>query len=236
MSRPLRLLAAILAALSFAWLVVVLRWSLWPLDPQLNNAVGLTSGQDFASFHAAGALARAGRAADAYDFALLRAAMAGVIGERASVFFMPWAYPPTFQLVLAPLAALRPDRALLVWATLMAIAIAVAGWLIGRRWWIAAVALIHPAFALALVYGQNGPLTALLLAAGYVAAERAPTRAGVAWGLLGFKPHLAFAALALAAVRGRWRTFAAAAATAAAVALLAVLALGIEPWLAFLEA
>ena len=58
----------------------------------LVDRLGRPVGTDFSAFYAAGALARAGEAAAAYDWARLHAFQQQMFGEGA--LFYSWSYPP----------------------------------------------------------------------------------------------------------------------------------------------
>jgi len=95
--------------------------------------------------------------------------------------------------------------------------------------------IASPGAFLNTFHGQNGFLTGALLGAACYYMDRRPVRAGIAIGLLAYKPHWALLfPIALAADR-RWRTFAAAAVTTAAFVAASIAALGVEPWIAFLD-
>jgi len=85
-----------------------------------------------------------------------------------------------------------------------------------------------------LGHGQNAFLSAALIGAGAGWLDRRPVLAGVAFGLLAFKPHLGLL-LPVALIAGaRWKTFAAAAVTVALFAGASVAAFGVEAWRGFL--
>ncbi|NMG00521.2 DUF2029 domain-containing protein [Aromatoleum toluolicum] len=153
---------------------------------------------------------------------------AGVVG------FAPWMYPPTFILLVLPLAYLPY---LIAWA----------GWLgITAVPYLLSLRRIVPdrlglPFALAappaffnLMYGQTGFLTAGLIGSGLLLLRSRPLWAGALIGLASVKPHfgmlIPFALLA----GGHWRAFAAASASVLALIALSVLTLGDDPWFAFI--
>jgi hypothetical protein len=188
---------------------------------------------DYASFYAAGALADAGRPLDAYDDAALQAAeeRATEPGVKHEYFFNP----PTFLLVMAPLARLPYLLSFclfelltgLFWLTL---GTRVAGG--GRAACLALMAV--PSFWWVLGEGQNSFLSAGLMAAGMLALPKRPGLAGVAFGALCYKPQLGLMIpVALLAAR-QWRALCTAAATVAASVGAVTLLCGIGIWRAFL--
>jgi len=148
--------------------------------------------------------------------------------------FFPFAYPPSFMLLLAPLAPLSFAAAYLAWIAPAALAYLTLGarllsWAVSARVALAALALL-PASTLTLVYGQSGFLTAALLLAALALLPARPLAAGVCIGLLTVKPQLGLLLpLALMAL-GAWRALAAAALTALALAAASALAFGAETW------
>jgi hypothetical protein len=214
-----------------------LAFSVWfgvvPVTTGLTNRLGLWAASDFIAFYAAARLAAAGDAAAAYHLPSFVAEFARVLDGQ--VPNIPWPYPPTVFLPLRPLSWLAPVPALWAWLAVLAVCAIAAAILMARRA-SAAVLVALPCVGNNLVSGQNGTITALLLAVIATAWTRSPTLAGVALGLLSYKPHLAVVPGVLALAFGCWRLLAVAAAVAAAWALLALIAFGWPIWLAFLAA
>ncbi|NMG44979.1 DUF2029 domain-containing protein [Aromatoleum toluvorans] len=170
----------------------------------------------------------AGREAARRIYGTLTDQQVGVVG------FAPWMYPPTFILLVLPLAYLPY---LAAWA----------GWLgVTALPYLLTVRRILPdrlglPFALAappalfnVMYGQTGFLTAGLIGSGLLLLRRRPVWAGVLIGLASVKPHfgalIPFALLA----GGHWRAFGAASASVLALIALSAVALGDDPWFAFI--
>jgi hypothetical protein len=101
--------------------------------------------------------------------------------------------------------------------------------------WAAAAALLFPGTAHSLLTGQNGVLSALIIAAGVLNLERRPVLAGAILGALSYKPHVAAAVYAALLIGRYWHALAASIAVALALALLSVGLFGTEPWVAFLR-
>ncbi|HKR90637.1 MAG TPA: glycosyltransferase family 87 protein [Phenylobacterium sp.] len=197
------------------------------LDP-----TGKPLGTDFVSFYAASELVLAGQSAAVYDPQAHRAAEIAIFGRDLGYF--AFFYPPMFLLTCAPLAMLSYLGALATWlaATFAAFAASLRGWLDRRIDWATVVAF--PAVFLTLGHGQNAFLTAALFSVGGLWLERRPILAGIAFGLLGFKPHLGIMLPVALAAGGRWKTIAAAAATLTAFAAMSYLAFGANTWRSFL--
>lgn len=151
-------------------------------------------------------------------------------------FSLFWQYPPTIYFLVAPLAALPYPAALAAWGAATAGLAAAAI----RSLWRARLPLIV-GFASAAAYegwitGQTGFLTAALLALAAGHADKRPLVAGIAAGLLTFKPQLGLLIPVAYAAAGCWRAFGAAAVTGALMAAASIVFFGAETWLAFFDA
>ena len=198
-----------------------------------NIQEGQPLGYDFITFWAASQLALAGHAQDAYTPLLFKAVQIAVPAASQNVVL--WFYPPSFYLVVLPLALL-PYMAS-YWAFMLS---TLAAYLLVLRrivrgstamWCIAAFSGLW----INLVHGQNAFLTAALAGAALLCIERRPVLAGLFIGLLAIKPHLALLfPVALIAI-GAWRTLITAAVTAITFTAIGTAALGIavlKGWLA----
>lgn len=224
--------AAIFAAAAFGVLYLGIGLaSAWRIDgPGLVN-VGLPLGRDFVTFWAASALTLAGAPEAVFDLARLHAAEMAAVG--APIPKTAWHYPPTFLLAILPLAAMPYVTALAAWLLVPVIAF----WAILRRMFdgpaVASLLLLFPAVALCLVSGQNGLITAALIAGALLALDARPLVAGFLFGLLTYKPHLAALVFPALVFGGHWRTLGVAVATGMAMVILSLAAFGFAPWLAF---
>ncbi|HTC18963.1 MAG TPA: glycosyltransferase family 87 protein [Stellaceae bacterium] len=197
-----------------------------PLDHPLTT--------DFASFYAAGDLANAGTPALAYDQAAHFAAEQRV--TEPGIQYQFFYYPPVFLLICALLARLPYLAAFIVFeAASLALYLVVTRRILDQPGRAALVPMLaFPAVFWTMGLGQNALLTAALFGAGILSVDRRPGWAGVLFGALCYKPHLALLIpVALAAGR-RWQAFAAAAATVAALALGSAGLFGWETWQAYL--
>ena len=198
-------------------------------DPQ-----GRPLGSDFTSFYATAKLAVEGHGADAYDFSKHFIAEKAAVGEQLDMYFS-FSYPPTFMLILAPLAYLPYLPAFFVWIALTLIFYAtMIRKIVGRNEAIM-LALAFPAVFWTIGHGQNALLTAGLLAGGLYFLERKPILAGILIGLLSFKPHLGILIPFVLMAAGHWRVFTAAAITTIIFAALSWLVFGTDVWMAFFQ-
>ena len=175
-----------------------------------------------------------------YDMAAHYAREQQIFG--AATPYYGWLYPPIFLLVAvsAGAAALsdRADR--LAGLELRALSSGhrrdpAAGRgenrAIARLW--LPVAAAFPAVFINLGHGQNGFLTAGLLAAALVALPRRPILSGILFGLLAYKPQFGLLIPVALLAAGQWRTMVAAGLTVVALAGLATMAFGSDIWWAF---
>src|SRR3954452_16454266 len=164
---------------------------------------GKPIGTDFSNPYAAGTLAWAGRAADAYDPALQHAAEREVFGGR-EVPFYGWHYPPFFFAVAALVAAVPYAWGLFIWlAASLASYLAAIRAILPRQETLL-LALAFPAVFVNLGHGPTGFLAPALLGFALRLLDRRPWIAGVLIGALAYKPQFgALIPLALLAGR-RW--------------------------------
>lgn len=210
-------------ALGFLWLLVSNRGG---LDPR-----GVPLGADFIIFYTASHLALTGNASLAYVNVAFLAAERTVVPASRGLFL--WAYPPTFQLVVSPLALAPYRAALAVWSGLglsayLAVIRALSK---DRRAWL--LALAFPGVFMNLSQGQAGFLTIALMGGGLIMLDRRPSLAGALLGLLVVKPHFGILLPLLLVASNRWRAIAGATASAAGLCLAATAAFGLSTWNAF---
>src|SRR5579863_2923010 len=178
-------------------------WTLAASAAILTIITGL--GRDFVCFHAAAQLALAGRPEAAFDLA----------SNNMGAAILPWFYPPTFLLVIAPFGLLPQIPALVAFELASAAALAPVARRIlpDRSAWL--VALATPAGVINALTGQNAFLTAALAGGALMCLDARPLVAGILVGLLAIKPHFAMMLL-LALIAGRhWRALASAVVTGA---------------------
>lgn len=190
---------------------------------------------DFLVFHAAVRAWAEGRLALVYDIDAFTAFQNAIYTDRFPnvVHFRPFFYPPTWLLMLLPLAWLAVGKA---YGVFMAITGAIATAVEGRRdawgWLLIATS---PAAVWVVLAGQNTFLSLGLLYGGLRLLDRSPAMAGLLLGLLAYKPQIwALVPLALLAAR-RWRALGWTIGTVLALALASLLLFGPGFWLAFLE-
>ena len=192
--------------------------------------MGKPLGADFSNYWSSSMLSLAGEPMAVYDFPRLIATQEAVTGVK---FPLAFSYPPTFLLMILPLALLPYLASLGAW-----LLVTLSNYLLVIRriaphpltpW----LALAFPGTFQNFIQGQNGFLSAALLGGGLVILDRFPLTGGMLLGALSYKPHLA-ALIPVALLAGRcWRALAGAVISAVALALLSALIFGLGTWKAF---
>ena len=204
------------------------------LSPSGVDPRGEPLGTDFSSFWAASKLALSGAPTRVYDVAAHYAVQRQAFGPQTGYY--AFFYPPIWLMLCLPLAML-PYLASLGLCLLATGAAYVA---VIRRYAEGALGVVpilaFPAVFLTIGHGQNSFLTAALFGAGALMMDRRPLLAGLLFGCLAFKPHLAVLLPVALAASGRWRVFFATGATAVALGLASLALFGLDTWKAFLAA
>lgn len=209
---------------------------LWATSHDGLDAAGRPLGTDFSNVWSAGRLTLEGVPDASYDMARHYAVQVREFG--AGVPFFGWCYPPMFLAIAAALATLPYVGALFVWqaATLPLYLFSVTRILGTHRREVLLAGLAFPAVFVNLTHGHNGFLTASLFGLGLAGLRSRPVLAGVAFGLLAYKPQfgvlLPFALMA----GGYWRAAISAAVTVTAISAISLAAFGPETWAAFFHA
>jgi hypothetical protein len=191
------------------------------------DALGIPLGFDFLAFHGGARMATEGRLAEAFDPYVFQTTLEQ---QAPSVGFgYHWLYPPAFGLMVQPFGYLPYGAAFWTWTILGLAAYGAAAWLLTRDRLAVLAAFAFSAVWVAAYHGQNSFfVAALAIAACYGLLARKDGFAGVAIGLLAFKPHLAVLFPLALICAGRWRAFAIAALTATAFTAAGVVILGTD--------
>ncbi|WP_127105028.1 glycosyltransferase family 87 protein [Pararhodobacter zhoushanensis] len=223
-SRLLRNRVLALVLIGFFYLAIYLAAQMRPTLGAGNSLV------DFDAFYIVGQLIAEGRAAQAYDPAVMAEIQSALLGHNS---FMPWTYPPMFDLVVAPLPLLpRGIAYALFTGVTLAFYLAMIARLSGTAF-LAVLLTMTPLIYINVNVGQNAFLTGGLVAVFVALSLRGKTSAGLPLGLMVIKPHLAVGLGVHALIAGRWRVLAVACTVALAFAALATLAFGPDIWTAF---
>ena len=185
---------------------------------------------DFNAFHIAGQLAQRGEIEKAYHFQSMAEVQSSVSGSQA---FLPWTYPPPFDLIVALLACFSCGLAysLFISGSLAAYVLTLRH--LANENYVPILIITFPALIINIRCGQNGFLTGALIGLTCFYLKKGSALAGVPLGLMIIKPHLAIALAIYTIANRRWKTVAVALVTATASALAATLILGTGVWAAF---
>lgn len=232
---------AVILALGYLALVVLLNLM---ADQQVRDRIGVLA-TDYTGFHSGALVLAEGPAEAVFDGERLATAQRRALVSRYgsdlsaeqhdSVSLFHWRYPPPIFFLVRPLAEVPAVPGYYLWgfallAPLLLSATRIVPGAVG-----VALALAMPATFLNFMFGQNGALTAGLIGLGLALADRRPLLAGVAVGLLCYKPQFAVLFPLVFLAGGNGRAFLAATVTVAAVVGLSVAVYGVAPWLAFLH-
>lgn len=189
---------------------------------------------DFDAFHIVAQHVWRGDLDQVYHFdALLKMQMEAAGGATG---FMPWTYPPQYDLLVAPLAFLPVGAGYLLFtAVTLALYVVTLRAIAGNN--LAQVlVLLFPALSITLGCGQNGFLTGALIGLVCLNMERRQVLAGLALGAMVIKPHLAIAVGVYLLATRRWTALATAAFVVLASSLLCTLLFSWQIWPAWLGA
>ena len=187
---------------------------------------------DFDAFYIVAQRVWLGDVEQAYHFDRFIKMQMDAAGGKFS--FMPWTYPPQFDLLLAPLALIPIGTAYFLFtaATLGFYLLTLRA--VAKSYFALVVILLSPALLFTLVCGQNGFLTGSLVGLACISFERRQLVAGLSLGMMVIKPHLAIAFAVYALLARRWITVITATTVILSSSILCTLLLGPQIWSAFL--
>ena len=187
---------------------------------------------DFDAFYIAGQMGWEGDMAAAYDKATMLGRQSALAGKS---IWMPWSYPPQFDLITMALSSVARGLSYLLFMTATFVPFVLVLRRIAGPYLPDVLFLGLPAFLITTAVGQNGFLSGLLMGLFALAWQQGRTSAGAYLGCMVIKPHLALGAGALALLSGRWRVAGLALAIVVGTSALATLVFGPQIWTAFLE-
>jgi len=215
-------------------------WSLYIWNvatPTLRDRSGNLKGTDFLHFYTLGSLALEHNGADLYDMKAQAAVAVERVPDAAGIRYLPL-YPPQVSILFAPFALLPYAWALSLWWLLNSAAYAACCYAVFRacpnlqRFGGTAVvlAVAYPAFFHLIAWGQTSGLALISFTAMFfLLNSRREFSAGMALGLLIFKPQLGLVAAILFLSVGAWKVLAGALASASAELAAGVLYYGTGP-------
>lgn len=231
---PAKLMFALYLAASVGFLVPTVK-SIIPIDDRYQSMAGETAGGDFSVFYTAGKLASDPdyNLGDLYHFHSFG-------NERRKIFAnleggkLYFNYPPTALLLFTPFGKMSYMTAYSMWVLLLLTGTALTIHAFTKNKVLTAAALLSPAFLWCIITGQLGFLTTILMGSGLLMLQKEkPLSAGLLFGLLIFKPHLALALpIAFLATR-QWRVIMGGIISTFGMILLSLIVFGPEVWNAF---
>lgn len=221
-------------------LLGVALWSiyLWTVaTPTLRDRNGNLKGTDFLHFYTLGALANARDGIHLYDVDAQAALAAKLVPDASGIRYLPL-YPPQTSLLFMALARMPYPWALSAWWTISAMLYGICCFAIWRACaslhdygsLVLILALAFPAFFNLIAWGQTSALALACFTVAFLQLRQGKQfAAGLALGLLAFKPQLGIAAAIVFLVSGNRRLISGAALSAAAEFSAGALSYGIEP-------
>lgn len=222
--------------LVLATMLAVVLWTIFIVDVSSETTRGRLSGlyigTDFVNFYTLAHVGHSGNYAALASQEAFHAEQVRVLPDSVDTHYPP-VYPPQVMLMLTPMARLSYWHAYL---TLLGISLGIYGlvvWGWARRcaalrrwpWQVTAAAIASPALWLLVLHGQISAWALLVLFLTWRALDADwYWVAGLALGLLAYKPPLLVPAVALCILAREWRVAAGACVGAAAFAAAAV------PW------
>jgi hypothetical protein len=199
-----------------------------------HDVVGGLS-RDFMCFWSVSKLSLQGEAASAFDFGVL-APLQRSIGSGDT--FYTWSYPPTFQLLILPLAYVSPLVSQFVWGAAGTFTMVVALRRILPQRQVVLVVISTSLFITNLCLGQIGIWIAALYLLGI--ASLLKSDAAIPWGAAAFglaviKPHLGLMIPVMLLIKKQWAAFAVAALAAITLVLASLVVFGFSLWQLFFE-
>lgn len=228
---PVKLMFAIYLATSFGFLVPMLK-AITPIDDSYQSIAGDTVGGDFSVFYIAGKMASQGSYSALYQadtFAARREKIFSPL-DGAMLYFN---YPPTALLLFTPFSKLPYMLAYGLWIVLLLTCAACTIYAFTKNRIITAAALLSPAFLWCIVTGQLGFLVTALMGSGlYMLNKGNKMTAGMLFGLLIIKPHLALALPICMIATKQWRVIFGGILSASLAVLISLFIFGPEAWIA----
>ncbi|WP_160310476.1 glycosyltransferase family 87 protein [Microvirga vignae] len=186
---------------------------------------------DFDVFHIVAQMVWRGEIEQAYHFATMLEAQRAASGTES---FMPWTYPPQFDLIIAPLAFLPRGLAYGLFTAVTLVAYLATLRRIAGEHLPLTLIVLFPAIAITIACGQNGFLTGTLIGLTCLGLQSNRRLAGLTLGLMVIKPHLAIAFATYTLLSRRWGMAALAGSVVIATSILATILFGMDIWAAVL--
>jgi len=199
-----------------ALLLAVVLWTVYAVDmstPGLLDRFGTIKGADFLHFYTLGKLALANRGDLLYDMRAQAFELANFVPQARGYTYVSL-YGPQVSLFFAPFAVFSYQWALVAWLALNILICAFCCFAVWKTCpnlrnegkTVVVAALAFPGFFNLVLWGQTSGLALLCFTLMYLALRaRRPFLAGLAFGLLIFKPQLALAVAIIFLCAGEWK-------------------------------
>jgi len=197
-------------------LLAICLWSVYAWNfatPGLLDRHGLLKGTDFLHFYTIGSLALQHRSSDLYDMGAQAGLAHKLVPASAGISYLPL-YGPQVALFFAPFALLSYGWALTVWLLLNAAVYLLCCFAVWRKCeglrdqatTVLILAIAYPAFFHLIAWGQTSVLALACFTLAFLAL-RSDRRllAGLAIGLLIFKPQLGLAGAFVFLLASEWK-------------------------------
>ena len=193
-------------------------------------------GIDYILYYNSGKLAASGNAADIFNVPKLQGMMKEEMGTQVP-WDLQWFYPPTLLLMLTAVLSRLPFYvSLLLWMVLtLGLAFLAIYLLLPKRKILAFLTLGFPGVMFTFRWGQNSFLSTSFLAFGLYFMQENPVLAGLMFGLLTYKPQLAFFPFLLLLTAREWKTLFWSIIFTLATIGTSILAFGLDVWKAFIN-
>jgi alpha-1,2-mannosyltransferase len=207
-------------------------WSIyvWNIStPGLLDRAGNLKGTDFLHLYTLGSIALEHRGADLYNMNTQAELAAQRVPAAAGIRYIPL-YPPQFSILFAPVARYSYSRMLVVWLAVSALLYGLCIYVMWRtcpslrQEKVASflLATAFPGFFHLILWGQASALALVCFTLAYLALRQEKEfLAGLALGMLMFKPQLGLAASVVFLATRRWKVIVGAVLSAAAQGLIA---------------
>lgn len=162
-------------------------------------------GIDFAVYYTAGSMVLNGQVGDIYDYGVFHTELEETLGREIPQL-LGWIYPPLFLLLIVPFALLPYSTALILWILItLSLAILVGRAILPTNKSLALLMCGFPGVLMNLRWGQNGFLNTALIGLGIHLIDSTPLLSGFMFGLLTYKPQMAFFPLLLLFLTRKWK-------------------------------
>ncbi|MDP7549388.1 MAG: glycosyltransferase family 87 protein, partial [Alphaproteobacteria bacterium] len=208
----------------------------WDLSDPMFFMLAFPTGKDFINLYAAGQVYAQSLDLDViFNSDRYAVFLTDLFKIDVPQYHYVWSYPPSLLLPARLFAGLPYLPALGLWS-IATLAIYLGGLRLAglRGWWLVA-ALLPPAAAVNLFFGQYGFVLAGLLLGGLSQVGRRPMLAGLLLGLATIKPQLGLLLPVLLLAQRQWYVMAVAAVTALSLIGLSIALDGMAVWRQYFE-